>query len=103
MIAIFHDRALHIMTEPATHTAKAVDAIQQQLTDYASEFSYDALSPEAIHTAKVRFIDTMGCLVGAFSGEPGRIARKLAATMPHPHGATVIGTRMKTTPDMAAF
>ncbi len=80
------------MNEPTTRVAKAVDAIQQQLTDYASEFSYDALSPEAIHTAKVRFIDTMGCLIGAFSGEPGRIARNLAASLPKPHGATVIGT-----------
>ncbi|OGW86709.1 MAG: hypothetical protein A3K11_02165, partial [Nitrospirae bacterium RIFCSPLOWO2_12_FULL_63_8] len=36
-------------------------------------------------------------------GEPCRIARNLAAQLPHPDGATVIGTRIKTTPDMAAF
>ena len=32
-----------------------------------------------------------------------RKACNLAAKMPHPQGATVLGTRIKTTPDMAAF
>ena len=82
---------------------KAVDSIQQRLTDYACALNYDGLSPEAIHAAKVRIIDTLGALIGGFFGEPCRIARNLAAQMPNPSGATVIGTRMKTTPDMAAF
>jgi len=91
------------MSEPAKHVGKAVDAIQQRLTEYASEFRYDALTPEAIHAAKVRVIDTLGCLTGAFFGEPGSVARNLAAGLPQPDGATVIGTRMKTLPDIAAF
>ena len=80
-----------------------VDSIQQRLTSYACGLNYDGLSPEAIHAAKVRIIDTLGALIGGFFGEPCRIARNLAAQMPNPDGATVIGTRMKTTPDMAAF
>ena len=47
--------------------------------------------------------DPLGALIGGFFGEPCRIVRGLAARMPDPHGATVIGTRMKTMPDMAAF
>src|SRR6202030_3988115 len=78
-------------------------SIQQRLTDYACGLNYDALSPEAIHAARVRIIDTLGALIGGFFGEPCQIARNLAAQMPDPDGATVIGTRMKTTPDMAAF
>src|SRR3990172_13421639 len=80
-----------------------VDSIQQRLTSYACDLNYDGLSPEAIHAAKVRIIDTLGALIGGFYGEPCRIARDLAAQMPNPNGATVMGTRMKTTPDMAAF
>src|ERR1700686_1405329 len=83
--------------------AKAVDSIEQRLTDYARGLSYDGLTPEAIHAAKVRVIDTLGALIGGFFEEPCRIARNVAAQMPNPDGATIIGTRMKTTPDMAAF
>src|SRR5580704_11877728 len=82
---------------------KEVDSIQQRLTSYAYDLNYDDLSPEVIHAAKVRVIDTLGALIGGFFGEPCRIARNLASQMPSPDGATVIGTRMKTTPDMAAF
>src|SRR2546423_1623264 len=80
-----------------------IDTIQQRLTSYAYDLTYDSLPPEVVHAAKVRVIDTLGVLIGGFFGEPCRIARQLAARTPNPHGATVIGTRMKTTPDIAAF
>ena len=82
---------------------KAVDSIQQRLTEYASRLEYTDLTAEAVHAAKVRVIDTLGALVAGFFAPPCRIARDLAAQMPNPDGATVIGTRMKTSPDMAAF
>ena len=92
------------MSTPAKHkVGKAVDSIQQHLTDYAIRLNYDGLSPEAVHAAKARIIDTLGALIAGFFGEPCRIARDLASRMPNAGGATVIGTRMKTTPDMAAF
>ena len=92
------------MNKPAESSVqKAVDSIQQRITDYACGLNFDDLSPEATHAAKLRIIDTLGALMGGFFGEPCRIARNLAAQMPNPDGATVIGTRMKTTPDMAAF
>ena len=92
------------MNEAVEHGVnKAVDTIQQHLTDYACNLDYDGLPPEAIHATKVRVIDTLGALIGGFFGEPCRVARDLAAHLPNPNGATVIGTRMKTTPDMAAF
>src|SRR5262249_52909217 len=87
----------------AASSSKAVDRIQQGLTDYAVRLSYESLSPAAIRIAKERVIDTLGALVVGFFGEPCQIARNVAAAMPDPRGATVVGTRMKTTPDMAAF
>ena len=51
----------------------------------------------------MRVIDTLGALIGGFFGEASRIARDVAARMPQPAGATVIGTRLTTSPDMAAF
>jgi len=86
-----------------TGVVKQVDSIQQQLTSYAGDLSYCGITAEAVHAAKLRTIDTLGALIGAFFGEPCWIARNLAAQMPYPNGATVIGTRMKTAPDLAAF
>lgn len=83
--------------------ARAVDSIQQQLTDYACNLRFEDLPPEVVHTTKLRVIDTLGSLIGGFFAEPCRIARDVAAAMPNPAGATVIGTRMKTSPEMAAY
>ena len=80
-----------------------VDSIQKAITEYASWIDYKALSPQAIHSAKAGTIDTLGALICGFFGEPCQIARDLAATMPNPAGATVIGTRFKCAPDIAAF
>jgi 2-methylcitrate dehydratase len=80
-----------------------MDALQQRLTDYAYELRFEDLSSYAIDAAKARLIDTLGAIVGGFSGEPCRIARALGASMPQSDGATIIGTRIKTSPDMAAF
>lgn len=81
-----------------------VDSVQEHLADYACGLTYESLTPEAIHAAKACIIDTLGALVGGFHGEPCRIVRRLAARLPlDPHGASIIGTEMKTTPDMAAF
>jgi len=82
---------------------KTIDGIQERLTSYACALDYDGLTPEVIHAAKVRVIDTLGALFAGFSAEPCRVARNVAAEWPHPHGATVIGSRMRSTPDIAAF
>src|SRR5580765_6964429 len=83
--------------------AKPIDPIQKRLTDYACELTYDGVPPEARHALKVRFIDTLGALFGGFFGAPCRVARDVAAQSPDSTGATVIGTRMKTRPELAAF
>ncbi len=79
------------------------DATQQRLLDYAYSLDYAALTPRAAHEASVRVIDTLAALAGGFDGAPCVIARRLATRMPDAEGATVYGTAMKTTPDMAAF
>jgi 2-methylcitrate dehydratase len=92
------------MNKPMELSAMAaVDGLQQRITGYACALTYDRLTPQAAHDIRARVIDTLGTLVGGYFGEPCRIARNLAARLPHPQGATVIGTRLKTTPDMAAF
>lgn len=82
---------------------RAVDSIQLKLTEYARKLRYDDLPKDIVHVAKVRVIDTLGSLIGGFFAEPCRIARDVAASMPNENGATVLGTRMKTSPEMAAY
>lgn len=82
---------------------RAVDGIQAKLVEYASKLRYEDLPADIVHAAKVRVIDTLGSLVGGFYAEPCRIARDVAAAMPNEKGATVIGSRMKTSPEMAAY
>src|SRR5688572_12396372 len=91
------------MNKAADLGTKQVDAIQSQLSGYAARLSYADLDEQTIHAAKVRVIDTLGALIGGFYGEASRIARDVAARQPQPSGATVIGTRLVTAPDMAAF
>jgi 2-methylcitrate dehydratase len=79
------------------------DTIQAQLSGYAARLRYEDLDAQTIHAAKVRTIDTLGALIGGFDGEPCRTAREVAARMPQPRGASVIGTRLITAPDIAAF
>ncbi len=92
------------MNKPAEHGVdKAVDTIQQSLTDYAMALRFEDLPPDVVHGTTARVIDTLGALMGGFFSDPSRMARNVAAAMPMPAGATIIGTRMKTAPDMAAF
>lgn len=81
----------------------SVDVIQAYLTRYTSELAFENLTPEVVHAAKVRIIDTLGVLIAGFDGEPCRIARMLAAEVPHEQGATILGTRIKVPMEMAAF
>lgn len=92
------------MTSPSLRGSdRKADSLQQFLTNYACTLTYDALSPEAAHQAKVRVIDTLGALIGGFEGESARMARALAPPDPGRHAGTIIGTRSKTTLEMAAF
>jgi 2-methylcitrate dehydratase len=83
--------------------ARSEDSLQQRLTDYACDLDIGSIPADTLHEAKVRVIDTLGALMGGFVGEACGISRNLAARLPDPEGATVIGTRIRTSPDMAAF
>ena len=79
------------------------DTTQRRMAEYACGLTYQDLPPEVVHIAKTRVIDTLGALIAGFCGDPCRIARSVAARRPTLAGATVIGTRLMTAPDLAAF
>ncbi len=75
--------------------------IAQKLAEYSHALKYKDLPEDVIHEVKRRVIDSIGCAIGAFHSEPVKIARKLAQSTRG--DASVIGTKIKTTPDLAAF
>lgn len=92
------------MNKPVDHHAiGGSDTLQALLTDYACQLAYGGLPASTAHAAKVRLIDTLGALMGGFFGPPCQLARNLAARVPDPAGATVVGTRIRSTPDLAAL
>lgn len=60
--------------------------------------------PEIVHKVKAHLIDALGCALGAYASEPGKVARRIAGRvesceMP----ATVLGSGRKSSPELAAF
>ena len=77
--------------------------LAERLADYAASLSYSDLSPAVVKAAKERLADALGCALGAYREAPVRAARRLAERGYRGKDATLLGTRTKSAPDMAAF
>src|SRR6059036_1724952 len=77
--------------------------LAESLASYASSLEYSSMPKKIIHETEKRIIDSFACGIGAFNAEPVRIARETAEEAKNPQGATILGTKRKTTMDLAAF
>lgn len=78
--------------------------LAEKLANWTHKLKYADLTREAIHETKRRFIDSLGTSLGAFKSKPATIARQTVAAVPYPkNGSAVVGTKLRTTPDLAAF
>lgn len=77
--------------------------LAEKLSEYVHSINYDAVPENVIRETKKRIIDSLGCGIGAFNEDPVKISRNVAEAARDPKGSTLIGTRKKTTPDLAAF
>jgi 2-methylcitrate dehydratase len=75
----------------------------ERLSDYARAISYSDLDENTLLEAKKRLIDSLGCAIGAFAEAPVRIARKVSGSDRTAGTSTILGTKVKTSPDMATF
>lgn len=80
-----------------------MDHTTNTLAKYASDLSYGDLSSSAVHSAKRSLIDSIGCAFGAFDAEPVQALRRLASLTSAVQPATVIGTDIRSSVDLAAF
>jgi 2-methylcitrate dehydratase len=77
--------------------------LASKLSNWASRLTYEQLPREAVHEVKRRFIDSIGCALGAYRAAPCRIARAKAQDDGGSRAATVLGTPHMASPELAAF
>ena len=80
-----------------------MDQTLKFLSEYADSLTFDMLPQAAVHQVKRRTIDVLGCAMGAYEVKPSKMARAHALAATAEPGATVLGTRHKTTPELATF
>jgi 2-methylcitrate dehydratase len=80
-----------------------VDKTRETLIEFAANLNFADLTPPAIHAVKRSFVDAMGCAIGAFHAETVAAARTIASQVSAKTPATILGTRIETSPDLAAF
>jgi 2-methylcitrate dehydratase len=76
--------------------------LAERLAAYADRLRYDDLDDATIERVKVHLIDSLGCGIAAFDEKPVRICRDVVLASGG-DGATVIGTKRRAAPDLAAF
>jgi 2-methylcitrate dehydratase len=80
-----------------------MSTIVEALSDYAVSLRFEDLPSDVVHRAKRLLVDTLGCAIGGFSGEPSVVARALAESVSSRQPATVLGSGRETSPDLATF
>src|SRR5262244_1299901 len=80
-----------------------MDRTTETLARYATTLRYADLGAPAIHAAKRRLIDSLGCAIGGHGSEPAAIARRLAPVWNGAPSARLLGDGRATTPEAAAF
>ncbi|MDO8569040.1 MAG: MmgE/PrpD family protein [Dehalococcoidales bacterium] len=80
-----------------------MDRTVDKIAGYVASFRPRDLTPAALHAVKRALIDSVGCALGAYSAEPVEITRRIATRYSSTVPATLLGTSIKTTPEMAAL
>ncbi len=80
-----------------------MDKTTEKLSAYAASISYADLTPQAVHAAKRSLVDSVGCAYWARDAEPVKAVCRLVSRVSSSEPATLIGTQIRTSPDLAAF
>jgi 2-methylcitrate dehydratase len=78
-------------------------SLAERLARYAAGLSYGDLPEDIVRLARRAILDTVGCAFGGYEAQPSRIAIKLANDVGAKHGATVLCSGTRTSPDLAVF
>jgi 2-methylcitrate dehydratase len=78
-------------------------SLGETLARYATGLKYEDLPEDVIRITKRTLLDTLGCAFGGYTARPSKIAIKLASDVSSKHGATVLLSGIRTSPDLAVF
>lgn len=81
----------------------AKDPVLNKLIQYLSYISYEKLPVDVVHEAKRRMLDTIGCAIAALDAPPVKAALSFARKWHASGNASILGTCLRSTPDIAAF
>jgi len=77
--------------------------LAERLADYSASLRYGDIGSSVLLEAKKRLLDTLGCAIGASGERPVKAVSRLAGDGYRGRASTVLGTRTKTTPEMATL
>ena len=80
-----------------------MDATTQNIAKYALSVGYDEMDANVLAGAKLRIIDTLGCIAGAIDHPVSKSVCRMATRYSMETPATIFATGEKTSPEMAAF
>lgn len=81
----------------------APDPVQARLASYCAQFRFADLPDAAVHCARALTVDTLGCAVAGFAEEPCVKLRRMAQAAAGAGQATLLGTRQRTSLELAAL
>ncbi len=91
------------MTKTKAMSKTKTASLAERLSQYAFDLKYQDLPEVTVLETKKRIIDGLGCAIGALQEEPVRIARRVAERTRSSESATLLGTRIKSSVDLASF
>lgn len=77
--------------------------LANRIAEYVARLEFTHLDERTVHEVRRRMIDSLACALGAYRAEPVKIARRLAGRVSAQPGASYLGSRSQTSPDLAAF
>jgi 2-methylcitrate dehydratase len=80
-----------------------VDETVDRLSSYAASLEYEDIPNEVVNQTKRLIVDSIGCGLGATTSDLAGYLLKVASCYSSKPVSTILGTTMKTTPDLAAF
>jgi 2-methylcitrate dehydratase len=77
--------------------------LAHRFAEWSGKARFETLDRKVVHEVNRRILDSIGCALGAWKSRPGRVAREVALGVSSPGGAGLLGSKHRTTPDLAAF
>lgn len=77
--------------------------LAERIAAWAGQARFEALGKPVVHEVNRRILDSIGCALGAWKSRPGKVAREVARGVSVQKGASLFGSKHRTTPDLAAF